>query len=66
MQSHPRRSEPDMRNILDRIVSKGLCLEESGMLAVGTLGPRENVGSPQLESLDTNTSSYGTHTPRTR
>jgi hypothetical protein len=66
MQSHPRRSEPNMRDVLDRIVGKGLCLEESGMLAVGTPGPHENVGSPQLASLDINTSSYGTLTPRTR
>ena len=64
MQSHPRRSEPDMRDILDRI--KGLCLEGSAMLAVGTPEPHENVGNLQLESLDTNTSSYGTLTPRTR
>jgi hypothetical protein len=66
MQSHLRRTEPDMRDILDRILDKGLCLEVSALLAVGTPGPRENVDSLLLESLDTNTRSYGTLTPRTR
>ena len=65
MQEHPRRTEPNMTDFLDRILDKGLCLEGPALLAVGTPGPHQAREKLMVASFDTNTGSYGALAPRT-
>ena len=61
-----RWKDPEVADILDRILDKGLCLDGSALLAVGSLECSEPSDQLTVASVEIDTGSYAESAPQSR